>query len=104
MASGVSGLSGRGDASPVGVWVGTAGTMALVEGVGLSSGVGLGSAIGLDRIVPTMRCVHTAGLALPVAANAVNARIPATPDARASLVNRSGLNARVDGLAYRGVA
>jgi len=75
----------------------------LVAGVGLPSGVGLGSAVGFGWIVVTMRCVHTAGLALPVAANAVKARIPATPDARANLVKRSGLKARVDTVAYRGV-
>lgn len=96
----VSGPSGFWDDSAFGVWTGTAGATALLAGGGVSSGVGLGSmTTGTGLIVVTILCVHTAGLALPVAAKAVKARMPVTPDTSPTRANRSGRAVRGEAVA-----
>jgi hypothetical protein len=91
---------GCSDVGASGVWAGTAGATALVAGGGVCSGVGLGSTTtGIGLIVVTILWVHTAGLALPVAANAVRARIPVMPEASPTRANRSVRVARGEAVA-----
>jgi hypothetical protein len=55
---------------------------------GWSSGLDDGDAAGSERIVVTTFSVHTAGLVLPVATDAVSAIIPPTLMTRATGANR----------------